>query len=199
MRSKFPGSKEGVTLGKDTRATTAEWSRHERDLQTIFPVCHLTPSHHQALYRAFYPSRTFLSRQEFQQVGAYPNIRTSNSNGCGFRNLIFEKSPWAGFNSTFHSPRMAAEGTSKAAVCPARIQSSPKRRRDSSLVSCQFVGRVFRSTLEISSPSGILPSVEIRSFGCRFGSRFTKVSTAASANEVEAYTIGTPRLFQRPP
>lgn len=85
----------------------------------------------------------------------------------------------------FHSPEIAADGTSRAALRRLRIQLSPKRRNDSSLLRCQPTGRVFMSSLPISSESGNSPSIDTKSAGLRFGSRFTKVSTAASANDVE--------------
>ena len=115
----------------------------------------------------------------------YRNMRTSNSNGAGSRSWIVEKSRCSGFIRTFHSPRIAADGTSRATVSPLRIQSSPNLRKDSSSVSCQPSGRVFGSSLPISTACGISPSIKTRSGGLRFGSRFTKVSTAANASEVE--------------
>ena len=103
-------------------------------------------------------------------------------------------------HSTFHSPRTAADGTRKAALLPSRIYSLPNRCKDSSLLSYQQVGRVFGSGLEISTASGISPSIETRSAGLRFGSRFTKVSTAGSARKFEAHATRTPpRLFHWPP
>src|SRR5260370_38448128 len=138
-------------------------------------------------------------RQDPEGVGQPRNIRTSNSNGYGFPNLIFEQSRCAGFNNTFHSPRIAADGTSSATLGPALIHSSPKRCKDSSLFSRQCAGRIFGSSILISSASGISPSIDTRSLGLRFGSRFAKVSTAATASKVEAYTTRPPRLFQRPP
>jgi hypothetical protein len=72
---------------------------------------------------------------------------------------------WAGFNSSFHSSRIAADGTSNAAVGLPRIHSSPNRCRDSSLVSCQRAGRVFTSSLPVSTASGMLPSIDTRSAG----------------------------------
>ena len=89
----------------------------------------------------------------------------------------FAKVGWTGFSKIFHSPRIATDGTSKAAVCPAWIHSSPKRRSDSSLVACQFGGSAAGSSRAILISSGISPSIETKSVGWRFGSRFTNLST----------------------
>jgi hypothetical protein len=97
--------------------------------------------------------------------GHHRNIRTSNANGAGLRKRTFWK--WVGFRKIFHSPRIAAHKTSKAAVRSVRNRSSPNRRNDSSLVSCHPYGRAFASSLPSSTDSGISPSIETTSAGLR--------------------------------
>jgi hypothetical protein len=71
----------------------------------------------------------------------YRNIRASNSNRSGLLNRTCEKSGCAGFNRTFHSPRIAADGTNRAKLSPLRIHSSPNCCNDSSLDANQRAGR----------------------------------------------------------
>ena len=101
------------------------------------------------------PASTTFPCERQSLIPRHLNIRTSNSNGFGLRKSILEKSACAGFSSTFHSPRIAAVGTSKATRCSLRIHSSPNLRKDSSRVSCQFRGNVLASSLPISTPSGL--------------------------------------------
>src|SRR6516225_948216 len=126
-------------------------------------------------------------------------MRGSKLNGSGSPNLTLSKSLWVGFNRIFHSPRTAAEGRARAIVCSASIQASPKRRSDSSRVLYQADGGLFESNLAVSISSGISPSIDTRSFAEDSARDSQKVSMAANASELEAYTTRTPRLFQRPP
>src|ERR1051326_8401379 len=145
------------------------------------------------------PPRAFPGVEAQWRLSFQRNMRTSNSNGFGLWSLIFAKSGWAGFSSTFHSPGMAAEGTNRAAVLPERTQPSPKRRRDSPARRLHRAGRAEGSRRSVASESERSASIATRSGGRRLGSRCTNVSTAASEREVDVYTTLTPGLFHRPP
>lgn len=99
---------------------------------------------------------------------SYENIRSSNVNCLGELNLICEKSGWAGFRSRFHSPRIAADGTSRATVLPALIHVSPKLRSDSPLLAYHLAGKSLRSSRAISRSSGTFPSIETKSISYFF-------------------------------
>ena len=60
--------------------------------------------------------------------------------------MIMGKSGCMGFSKMFHSPRIAADGTSNARSRRRESESSPKARKDSSRVSCQPAGSILTSS-----------------------------------------------------